>query len=52
MRDVIAEVDQNGVVVDEWRPFDIPILIACDNETLDQGAVCLNIDVPASPAIR
>lgn len=45
VRDVIAEVDQNGVVVDEWRLFDIldpwrDVVM----KTLDQGAVCLNID--------
>ncbi|SUH11995.1 arylsulfate sulfotransferase [Salmonella enterica subsp. enterica] len=41
VRDVIAEVDQNGVVVDEWRLFDIldpyrDVIM----KTLDQGAVC------------
>ncbi|MDI5811331.1 aryl-sulfate sulfotransferase, partial [Salmonella enterica subsp. enterica serovar Anatum] len=40
VRDVIAEVDQNGVVVDEWRLFDIldpyrDVIM----KTLDQGAV-------------
>lgn len=49
MRDVIAEVDQNGVVVDEWRLFDIldpyrDVIM----KTLDQGAVCLNIDASQS----
>lgn len=45
VRDVIIEVDQEGKVVDEWRLFDIldpyrdTVL-----KTLDQGAVCLNID--------
>ncbi|WP_348254062.1 aryl-sulfate sulfotransferase, partial [Salmonella enterica] len=42
VRDVIAEVDQNGVVVDEWRMFDIlnpyrDVIL----KTIDQGAVCL-----------
>ncbi len=45
VRDVIAEVDENGRVVDEFRLFDIldpyrDVVI----KTLDQGAVCLNID--------
>lgn len=49
VRDVIAEVDQNGVVVDEWRLFDIldpyrDVIM----KTLDQGAVCLNIDASQS----
>ncbi|MSN95938.1 aryl-sulfate sulfotransferase [Campylobacter sp. FMV-PI01] len=45
VRDVIVEVDENGNVVDEWRLFDIldpyrdSVL-----KSLDQGAVCLNID--------
>ena len=45
VRDVIAEVDVNGVVADEWRLADIldpyrdTVL-----KVLDQGAVCLNID--------
>lgn len=45
VRDVIVEVDENGNVVDEWRLFDIldpyrdAVLLS-----LDQGAVCLNID--------
>ena len=45
VRDVIAEVDQNGVVVDEWRLADI-LDPYRDNvlKVLDQGAVCLNID--------
>ena len=45
VRDVIAEVDENGKVVDEWRLFDI-LDPYRDNviKTLDQGAVCLNID--------
>ena len=45
VRDVIAEVDQNGNVVDDFRLYDIldpyrDTLI----KALDQGAVCLNID--------
>ena len=45
VRDVIAEVDQNGNVVDDFRLFEIldpyrDTLI----KALDQGAVCLNID--------
>ena len=45
VRDVIIEVDENGVVVDEWRLFDIlapyrDVVL----KVLDQGAVCLNID--------
>ncbi|WP_206603284.1 aryl-sulfate sulfotransferase [Campylobacter blaseri] len=45
VRDVIVEVDPQGNVLDEWRLFDIldpyrdDVLIS-----LDQGAVCLNID--------
>lgn len=45
VRDVIVEVDEAGTVVDEWRLFDIldpyrdTVL-----KSLDQGAVCLNID--------
>ena len=45
VRDVIAEVDQNGNVVDDFHLFEIldpyrDVVI----KTLDQGAVCLNID--------
>ena len=45
VRDVIAEVDENGRAVDEFRLFDI-LDPYRDNviKTLDQGAVCLNID--------
>ena len=45
VRDVIAEVDQNGNVVDEWRLAEI-LDPYRDNvmKVLDQGAVCLNID--------
>lgn len=45
VRDVIAEVDENGRVVDEFRLFDILDPYRDDViKTLDQGAVCLNID--------
>ena len=45
VRDVVIEVDKEGNVIDEWRTFDIldpyrDVVI----KTLDQGAVCLNID--------
>lgn len=46
VRDVIVEVDGNGKVIDEWRLWEIldayrdPVL-----KSMDQGAVCLNIDV-------
>ena len=45
VRDVIAEVDQDGRVVDDFRVMDI-LDPYRDNviKTLDQGAVCLNID--------
>ena len=45
VRDVIAEIDQNGKVVDEWRLWEI-LDPYRDNvmKVLDQGAVCLNID--------
>ncbi|MBE5692860.1 MAG: aryl-sulfate sulfotransferase, partial [Sutterella sp.] len=45
VRDMIAEVDKNGVVVEEWRLADI-LDPYRDNvlKVLDQGAVCLNID--------
>ena len=45
VRDVIAEVDQNGTVVDEWRLAEI-LDPYRDNvmKVLDQGAVCLNSD--------
>ena len=45
VRDVVIEVDPNGNVLDEWRLFDI-LDPYRDNviKTLDQGAVCLNID--------
>ena len=43
VRDVIAEIDQNGKVVDEWRLWEI-LDPYRDNvmKVLDQGAVCLN----------
>ena len=49
MRDVIIEVDHDGNVVDEWRLFDIldpnrNIVL----KSIDQGAVCLNVDVTKS----
>ena len=45
VRDVIAEIDQNGEVVDEWRLFEILDPYRSVNiKALDQGAVCLNID--------
>ena len=45
VRDVIAEIDQNGKVVDEWRLFDILDPYRSNViKALDQGAVCLNID--------
>lgn len=45
VRDVVAEGDADGGVVDEWRLADIPDPYR-DNvlKVLDQGAVCLNID--------
>ena len=45
VRDVIAEVDADGYVVDEFRLFDILDPYRSDViKALDQGAVCLNID--------
>lgn len=49
VRDVIIEVDHDGNVVDEWRLFDIldpnrNIVL----KSIDQGAVCLNVDVTKS----
>jgi hypothetical protein len=49
VRDVIAEVDKDGNVKDEWRLFDI--LDPYRDVTLkamDQGAVCLNVDASAA----
>ncbi len=49
MRDVIAEVDQNGVVVDEWRLFDnLDHYRYVIMKTVDQGAVGLNSDASQS----
>ena len=47
VRDVILEVDGDGNVVDDFRLFEI-LDPYRDNviKTLDQGAVCLNIDAP------
>ena len=46
IRDVIIEVDQNGRMVDEWNLNNILDTYRSDViKTLDQGAVCLNIDV-------
>lgn len=45
VRDTIVEVDKNGNVVDDWRLYEI--LDPYRNDvilSLDQGAVCLNID--------
>lgn len=45
VRDVITEMDENGVVVDEWKLYDILDPYRSDViKALDQGAVCLNID--------
>ena len=49
VRDVIAEVDAAGRVVDDWRLFEIldpnrSIVI----KSIDQGAVCLNVDLEQS----
>ncbi|ECP5280132.1 aryl-sulfate sulfotransferase [Campylobacter lari] len=46
VRDVIVEVDKNGNVVDEWRLFEILDPYRANIiKVLDQGAVCLNVDV-------
>ena len=49
VRDVIIEVDPNGEVVDEWRLWEI-LDSWRDNvlKAMDQGAVCLNIDLEKS----
>ena len=49
VRDVVIEVNSSGEVVDEWRLFDIldpnrNIVL----KSIDQGAVCLNVDVSQS----
>lgn len=49
VRDVVVEVDKDGNVTDEWRLFDI--LDPQRNvvlKSIDQGAVCLNIDIEKS----
>ena len=45
VRDVIAELDKDGNVLDEWKLFEI-LDPYRDNNLLamDQGAVCLNVD--------
>ena len=49
VRDVIAEVDENGRAVDEFRLFDILDPYRDDViKRLDQSAVCLNIDASKS----
>ncbi|MCV3398530.1 aryl-sulfate sulfotransferase [Campylobacter lari] len=46
VRDVIIEVDKNGNVVDEWKLFEILDPYRANIiKVLDQGAVCLNVDV-------
>ena len=49
VRDVIAEVDENGTVVDDFRLFEI-LDPYRDNviKAMDQGAVCLNVDASKS----
>jgi hypothetical protein len=45
VRDVIAEVDENGNVVDDWKLYNILDPYRSTVMTsLDQGAVCLNVD--------
>ena len=45
VRDVVIEVDENGVVLDEWKLYNILDPYRDVNmKVLDQGAVCLNID--------
>ncbi|MSN95937.1 aryl-sulfate sulfotransferase [Campylobacter sp. FMV-PI01] len=45
VRDTIVEVDKDGNVVDDWRLYEILDPYRKDVIlTLDQGAVCLNID--------
>lgn len=46
VRDTIVEVDENGNVVDDWRLYEIlDPYRSTIIKALDQGAVCLNIDV-------
>ena len=49
VRDVIIELDENGKVIDEWKIYNI-LDPYRDNNILamDQGAVCLNVDVSKS----
>ena len=49
VRDVVIEVDPDGMVADEWRLFEIldpnrKIVL----KSIDQGAVCLNVDATKS----
>ncbi len=45
VRDTIVEVDENGNVVDDWRLYEIlDPYRSTIIKTLDQSAVCLNID--------
>ena len=45
VRDVIAELDENGEVIDEWKLMEILDPYRDDViKAMDQGAVCLNID--------
>ena len=45
VRDVIAEMNENGEVVDEWKLMEILDPYRDDViKAMDQGAVCLNID--------
>lgn len=45
VRDVVIEVDENGVVQDEWKLYEMLDPYRDVNmKVLDQGAVCLNID--------
>ncbi|WP_037940145.1 aryl-sulfate sulfotransferase [Sulfurospirillum arcachonense] len=49
VRDVILEVDAQGNVVDDWKLYDILDPYRSTVMTsLDQGAVCLNVDASAS----
>ena len=49
VRDIVAEVDASGRVVDDWKLYEIldpnrAIVI----KSIDQGAVCLNVDLSQS----
>lgn len=49
VRDVIVELDENANAVDDWRLYEILDPYRSDVlKTLDQGAVCLNIDAKLS----